>query len=337
MSAFWRLSYLLICVYAHENIVKTKKFNIPGQDSPLSPNEKYLDIFPLTIDNFTENVMRNQDPWVVIFHEGSIPRAWKTMAVSLRGSAWFGMVDILSEAKLMKKIKYENSTDNLARVYPYGTPTKKKSQWKYVKNAEEARLSILECIPDTSLKIKGRDVQDFIFESFATSPSKFPLVFFTNEEESPSFMRALAVRFQKYFNFARFVMPTLEDIRSIGLQDEIVDLPSLYVLVTPDPGTTKEISFNAIEYRPTLMGAMNYPNILQFLFTINHQFRYQLQGDNKSRNKTIMNMEDIIEIEQKRFEILIRGKKQTVPIKKVEKMTEPVVEGTISQHVKDEL
>ena len=152
-------------------------------------------------------------------------------------------------------------------------------------------------------------------------------------------MRALAVRFQKYFNFARFVMPTLEDIRSIGLQDEIVDLPSLYVLVTPDPGTTKEISFNAIEYRPTIMGTMNYPNILQFLFTINHQFRYQLQGDNKSRNKTIMNMEDIIEIEQKRFEILIRGKKQTVPIKKVEKMTEPEVEETVpvSQHVKDEL
>jgi hypothetical protein len=28
----------------------------------------------------------------------------KTMAVSLRGSAWFGMVDILSEAKLVKKI-----------------------------------------------------------------------------------------------------------------------------------------------------------------------------------------------------------------------------------------
>jgi hypothetical protein len=163
--------------------------------------------------------------------------------------------------------------------------------------------------------------------------------FFSDEEESPSFMRALAVRFQKYFNFARFVMPTLEDIRSIGLQDEIVDLPSLYVLVTPDPGTTKEISFNAIEYRPTLMGTMNYPNILQFLFTINHQFRYQLQGDNKSRNKTIMNMEDIIEIEQKRFEILIGGKKQTVPIKKVEKITEPEVEETvpISQHVKDEL
>jgi hypothetical protein len=40
-------------------------------------------------------------------------------------------------------------------------------------------------------------------------------------------------------------------------------------------------------------------------------------------------MEDIIEIEQKRFEILIRGKKQTVPIKKVEKMTEPEVEETV--------
>lgn len=77
--------------------------------------------------------------------------------------------------------KYENSTDNLARVYPYGLPVKKKNSWKYVKNAEQARLAVIECIPDTSLKIKGRDVQDFLFESFATNPSRFPAVFFTSK------------------------------------------------------------------------------------------------------------------------------------------------------------
>lgn len=77
--------------------------------------------------------------------------------------------------------KYENSTDNLARVYPYGTPGKKKHDWKYVKNAEEARLAVIESIPDTVLKIKGRDVQDFLFESFTSSPSRFPFIFFTSE------------------------------------------------------------------------------------------------------------------------------------------------------------
>lgn len=331
------LLFVFVYAFAYENIVKTKKFVIPGQQTPLAPNEKYLDIFPLTIDNFTENVMKQQDPWVIIFHQGSIPRAWKTMAVSLRGSAWFGMVDILTETKLVKKIKYENSTDNLARVYPYGTQTKKKQEWKYVKNAEEARLAVLQCIPDTTLKIKGRDVKDFLFESFASVPSKFPLVFFTNEDESPSFMKALGIRFQKYFNFARMVIPTVEDMRAIGLQDEIVEMPSLYVLVTPDSGPMEEISFSAIEYRANLMGAMNYPNVLQFLFTVNHQFRHQLQGDNKSRDKAIMNMEDIIEIEQKRFNILIKGKKQTVPLKKVEKLKAPEVDETVLHHIKDEL
>lgn len=50
-----------------------------------------------------------------------------------------------------------------------------------MKNAEQARLAVIECIPDTSLKIKGRDVQDFLFESFATNPSRFPAVFFTSK------------------------------------------------------------------------------------------------------------------------------------------------------------
>lgn len=167
---------------------------------------------------------------------------------------------------------------------------------------------------------------------------------FSDEEESPSFIRAIYVRFQKYFNFARFVLPTVEDMRAIGLQEEIIDMPSLYILVTPDAGPTEKINFNAIEYRPQIMGTMNYPNILQFLFMVNHQFRHQLQGDNKSNNLTIMNMQDVVEIEQKRFEIMVKGKKQPgrkhpeAP-KKEEKVKVPDIEKTATQHtsVKDEL
>lgn len=334
---FLFVSTFIIHVCRTETIVKTKKFGIPPQETPLSPHEKYLDIFPLTLENFTESVMKISDPWVIIFHEGSIPRAWKTMASTLRGSTWFGMIDIKSEHVLVKKIKYENSTENLARVYPYGTLTKKKSDWKYVKNAEEARLAVIESIPDTVLRIKGRDVSDFLVESFSSSPSRFPFVFFTNEEKSPSFLRAIAVRFQKYFNFAKFVLPTNEDMRAIGLQDEIVAIPSMYVLVTPEANPTQEIAFSAIEYRTAVSGIMNYPNLLQFLFTVNHQFRYNLQGDNKSDKKTVMNMEDIIEIEQNRFDILIGGRKHRVTPKNTSKTKEPLVEPTVTQHLRDEL
>ena len=58
----------------------------------LSENEMYRDILHLTKDNFTEIVLTSKDPWVIIFHDGNFYKTWKTMAASLRGIIWIGLV-----------------------------------------------------------------------------------------------------------------------------------------------------------------------------------------------------------------------------------------------------
>ena len=74
------------------------------QTPVLKPEEMYRDMFPLTRDNFTEKVLRSKDPWIVIFHDGNMERAWKTMATHLRGLCWIGMVDVREEAKFLAEL-----------------------------------------------------------------------------------------------------------------------------------------------------------------------------------------------------------------------------------------
>ena len=80
----------------------------PGPDSDQSPafdpEEKFQDMFPLTRENFTEKVLLNKDPWIVIFHDGSMERVWKTMATHLRGLCWIGMIDTRDSQTLLKEI-----------------------------------------------------------------------------------------------------------------------------------------------------------------------------------------------------------------------------------------
>ena len=79
---------------------------VPDSDqSPaFDPEEKFQDMFPLTRENFTKKVLLNKDPWIVIFHDGSIERAWKTMATHLRGLCWIGMIDTRNSESLLKEI-----------------------------------------------------------------------------------------------------------------------------------------------------------------------------------------------------------------------------------------
>lgn len=83
--------------YGHED---TRKQQTPA----LNPEEMYQDMFPLTNENFTRFLLRHKDPWVVIFHDGSVDRGWKTMAAQLRGLCWFGLVDVTTETELIANI-----------------------------------------------------------------------------------------------------------------------------------------------------------------------------------------------------------------------------------------
>lgn len=76
----------------------------PDQTPALNPEEMYQDMFPLTSENFTEKVLRNKDPWIVVFHDGTMDRAWKTMAAHMRGLSWFGMIDTRDSELFLKEI-----------------------------------------------------------------------------------------------------------------------------------------------------------------------------------------------------------------------------------------
>ena len=104
------------------------------QTPVLKPEEMYRDMFPLTRENFTEKVLRSKDPWIVIFHDGNMERAWKTMATHLRGLCWIGMVDVREEAKF------------LAELVRYFSTLYERCTCKFSTNS-------LNCIGETSLCI----------------------------------------------------------------------------------------------------------------------------------------------------------------------------------------
>jgi hypothetical protein len=79
----------------------TREETTEGKTPVFSPDERYQDLFPLTNENFTKNLLRNRDPWILIFHDGSVEKEWKTMTTHLRGLCWFGLVDVTVEKDLL--------------------------------------------------------------------------------------------------------------------------------------------------------------------------------------------------------------------------------------------
>lgn len=102
MVFFAFLGFYIDCVYTIEEVYREKTIN--AQTPALNPNERYQDLFPLTSENFTQNVLRNKDPWIIIFHDGSVEREWKTMATHLRGLCWFGLIDVKIEKDLISSL-----------------------------------------------------------------------------------------------------------------------------------------------------------------------------------------------------------------------------------------
>lgn len=142
--------------------------------------------------------------------------------------------------------------------------------------------------------------------------------FIADEEETAPLFKSVAARFQQYFNFGRFVWPTVEDYRQIGLglADDTYVLPAILVLVPNEPKMMNDMAFSAIEYDPKVMGRLFYPNVVHFLFTINHNYRHWLPGQDMSSVQSIVEMRDILDIESQRFEVFMGGKPYESEIKK---------------------
>lgn len=271
----------------------------PDQTPALEPEEKFQDMFPLIGENFTEKVLRNKDPWIVIFHDGTMERAWKTMATHLRGLCWIGMVDTRDSETLLKEIGYKKN-DTGARVYPFGDKRTKERKWSRASTPNEARSLAVSSLPDKTTLLAVSGLQDFLIECFTVKPSRFPVYLVTEENEASVLWKALAIRFEKYFSFARIYKPTGEDLKAFGLEKFFIDPPALFVLVA-DEGNLEKM--NAVHFDKSKQGQFNYTNVMTFLFAINSEFRFKLPGENQSNQKTEAEMEDIVQIEAQRFEV----------------------------------
>lgn len=164
-------------------------------------------------------------------------------------------------------------------------------------------------------------------------------LFLSEEEETSVLWKALAVRFEKYFSFARIFKPSSEDLKNIGLENFFIAPPALFVLVT-DEGDAEKVS--AIHYDKAKQGLMNYTNVMTYLFAINSEYRYKLPGENQSNQKTEAEMEDVIQIEAQRFDIHVQGgngssKEQKNKDGDEENIELKITPGTVFTSSKDEL
>lgn len=96
--------YSLITFKAQSQRHENSNSKLIEENPEFPEDERYNDIFPLTYKNFTEKLIKQKDAWVVIFHDGTLTKSWKTMAASLRGIVWVGMIHCKEESKLLKQI-----------------------------------------------------------------------------------------------------------------------------------------------------------------------------------------------------------------------------------------
>ncbi|XP_067677882.1 uncharacterized protein [Haliotis asinina] len=329
---------LLLILFMTVEEVLSSQYVFSDQTTPAFKDyEMFQDIFPLTAGNFSDLVIKRPDPWIVIFHTGMLERSWKSMAVSLRGVVWVGMVDLNNNEQLLQEIGYSADNDSDARVYKHGTKKTKLKSWRRVSDPNTARSTAVSSIPDTTLQLTSDDLEDFLIDSYMSKPSRFPAVFITEEKESSAMMKALSLRFQKYFSFGRIVQPSASGLRGLGMEKFYKDMPTLLVLMASGGESMESPQFNAIPFDKKAMGEFNYPNILAFLFSVNREFRHLIPGDNGSDRRETVEMDDVVEIESLRFDV--KGLHHSTESKKVlyEEVSDLQMEETIQKRIPDEL
>ncbi|XP_078574279.1 uncharacterized protein LOC144860764 [Branchiostoma floridae x Branchiostoma japonicum] len=271
------------------------------QEIELEEHERYQDIFPLTQSNFTTEVLESEEAWIVIFHTGTLTLEWKKMAVALRGVVWVGMIDRREEKDLLQTMEYDMVKMPAARVYQSGD-TGSDKPWTDVDSPLDARLQACGSIPDTLAGVDDAGLQDFIYQSYASTPTRFPAVLITDEHPS-CMLKAMANRYYAFFNFRTMINPSDKDLAIFGQPLKDFDLPTIAVLVSKKKEMTDSMTFEAVLYDEDRMGDVDYMNVVKFLFAVNKQYRHTLPGENMAGKRGIVEMRDLLEVEKKRFQV----------------------------------
>ncbi|XP_033637153.1 uncharacterized protein LOC117298037 isoform X1 [Asterias rubens] len=308
------LFLFLVCLLSIKNTTsetyvtkKTIRLDTGSATENFNENEKFKDMFELTEDNFEEMVLDTEDPWIVLFTGGMLQKEWKTLAVSLRGVVWFGILNRLAQEDLLEEIDFNVRKNPPARVYPYGG-TKQKGKWVDVQSAKEAERIAVYSLPDISKTIDLKEMNQFIYDSYLMLPPCFPAVFVIGNE-MPARFKSIALHYNRYFHFGVVRNPTSVDLENLSYD---LAIPGLLALVSEDYGDDvdteeawreNDYKFQSIGFTAERQGELNYPNLVRFLYSINIQFRHSLPGNNMADDKDVLTMDDVMEVEGQRFNV----------------------------------
>ncbi|XP_038049513.1 uncharacterized protein LOC119723083 [Patiria miniata] len=266
--------------------------------------EKYKDIFELTEENFEEWVVEAEDPWIVLFTDGMLKKEWKTLAVSLRGIVWFGMVHRLQQEDLLDEIDFNVRKNPPARVYPYGGG--KTAKWTDVQTPREAKEIAVNSLPEVTTELDPQLLNNFLYDSYMMHPSAFPAIFITDKETPPVF-KSIALHYKRYFNFGVIRNPDpsyLETLKyDLGIPGFLVLVSDEYVDSYGSEDQDTEYTFQSIGYTVQRQGELNYPNLVKFLYGVNLHYRRTLPGTNMADEEDVLRMEEVMDVEGQRFDV----------------------------------
>lgn len=117
--------------------------------------------------------------------------------------------------------------------------------------------------------------------------------------------RALALRFERFFNFRVLRDPSVEKMQRLKLPSNFAyQVPGLLVLVLENFQDPARHNFYAVQFDKTKMGGeLNYASALMFLLQINSRFRSTLPEDNGAADLEMVRADEVLREERKVFEI----------------------------------
>lgn len=237
---------------------------------------KQYGIFEITSKNYQTLVMDGgKDAWIVAVKDaGKIStEKWKDLEYNLRGLfVRVGIIDPNKDGAFLKKNGFLQKDRKyfVARVFPYGGYKIKAAGKMDVKSLKEAEKAVLESLPDETTKIKNmEDLQKYVAKGYAAVPLKMPVLLLTDKRVTTPLLRAITMKYSRYFNFGVVRKPSQEITQNF----QVKQIPTILVMIgTKGTHNGKQIiKFSSVFYDVKLYGGISYLNLTTFFYSVHEK------------------------------------------------------------------
>lgn len=235
-------------------------------------------LFPLSAQNvvklytgdFEEIVLNSEDTWLISV-ESSMDEV-ENVERRYRGLFRVGWT---SKADILKDHKVNSSKDTLYLVYPYGSEKQKQQKVKLTKSIENAVELALKSIPDSTVilpnRIEGQNVKlrGFFEQAYASTPTRFPMVYFTESTETPAEVKVLALKYSTLFSFGIIRNPSAETMATYNIKT----LPHFTAFIVDSLVKETQPRIKKIQFIEKLYGPLKFSMMVRFLYLL-HKYHF---------------------------------------------------------------